>query len=97
MPPLRFAQGRLRRRFTLPQAVACRTTPPSAGRVVQMASGTPDSLLNDSLFDAGSDCALRFSAGEVVLERGAPQGFRVQLRAYPEDPSASAMQILRCL
>ena len=50
-----------------PDAFACRSRQPAAGRVVQMASGLADSTLNDSLFSPGLDRLVRFSADSVAL------------------------------
>ena len=49
------------------QTFACRTRVSSDSPVVQMASGPADSLLNDSLFDAGRDMLLRLSGKQTTL------------------------------
>lgn len=73
------------------ESFACRTRPPAAARVVQMASGPADSALNDSLFDVASDTALRFQAAAVALRSDGEGAFGVRLAARVEDPSCAAL------
>jgi hypothetical protein len=49
------------------RSFACRTHVPNKSSVVQMASGSADSLLNDSIFDPERDLALRFGAKKTDL------------------------------
>lgn len=68
---------------------ACRTKPLVNERVVQMASGHADSLLNDSIFDMDRDIAIRFDSARTKistarLTKGKPPVFAVQLTANLE-------------
>ncbi len=49
-----------------PDAFAARTRSPG-GRVLQLAAGDADSLLNDTLFSPENDCALRLDAAKLTL------------------------------
>jgi len=65
---------------------ACRTAPSENSRVVQMASGPADSLLNDSLFDIDMDTALQFKARTVKIEtKNTGNEFRIFLQAQADD------------
>lgn len=79
------------------QTFACRTRPPDAGQVVQMASGAADSGLNDSLFDRALDMALCFQGNAVsirtVQESNSPAFFRVRLSALPSVPAHATLGI----
>lgn len=69
---------------------ACRTQPPKDSRIVQMASGPADSLLNDSLFDIDTDTALQFKARTVKIEtkpdaKDSKNEFGIFLQAQADD------------
>ena len=78
------------------QTFACRTRPPAECRVVQMASGHADSALNDSLFDIGTDTALRLDGKSVAIATRPSQGheppvFDIEMTACPHQAAHSAL------
>lgn len=77
-------------------AFACRTRPPDRGRVVQLASGPADSLLNDSLFDPESDTLLQFEGSTMLIAAGGspqPGSFSVGLSATPDRAATSQIDL----
>jgi len=78
-------------------AFACRTRPLPGGRVVQMASGNADSLLNDSLFAPPSDTALCFRGKDVCITSQAGDGesleFKAALSSGMTDPAYSSIGV----
>lgn len=76
---------------------ACRTQPLPQSRVVQMASGPANSLLNESLFDPDADSILRFNAQSSFITRApagaVPPAFDVNLTALIAVPDRAAISI----
>jgi len=80
------------------EAFACRTRVASDAPVVQMASGPADSRLNDSLFDAQRDLALRFDGRDVALSTvttgpGAAVKFRGVLCSHVAKSDAATVSV----
>ncbi|MCP4644568.1 MAG: hypothetical protein GY851_29255, partial [bacterium] len=78
------------------QTFACRTRQNPESRVVQLASGSADSALNDSLFDMQSDTVLRMNGERVAIrtkERGEGQDpFSIEATALPHVAAYSALK-----
>ena len=78
-------------------AFACRTRPLPGSRVVQMASGSADSLLNDSLFDPASDTVLRFRGKSVCITSqvggGGNAEFNAAISAQIAEPAQSSVGV----
>jgi hypothetical protein len=79
-------------------AFACRTRASPDDRVLQMASGPADSLLNDALFDAQRDLAIRLGGKYLALSTaeaapGAAAPFHAVLRADVSRPDAATITI----
>lgn len=86
-PDIRFGAG----------AFACRTEMSAGTRVVQMASGAADSLLNDSVFDIERDVVLRFRGKTVAISTvSSPSNatsFLARLTADIENPERSSISV----
>ena len=68
-------------------AFACRLTPAEGDRVLSLKSGDADSLLNDALFSAAADEALRVKADNLALMSISPGVWEFGLAASITDPS----------
>ena len=79
------------------ETFACRTKPLISSRVVQMASGNADSLLNDSLFDVVADTTLQFDGKQVIIttvtDTADTKKFKVALSASIAEPGNDVIRV----
>lgn len=76
------------------ESYACRTGTPANQRVVQLASGPADSLLNDSIFDIPSDTAVCVAGKSACISTRSNTGaFNVSMSAEIDEPDSSEMMI----
>ena len=68
-------------------AFACRLTPAKGERVLSLKSGDADSLLNDALFSAAADEALRVKADNLALMSISPGVWEFGLAASITEPA----------
>ena len=68
-------------------AFACRLTPAEGDRVLSLKSGDADSLLNDALFSAAADEALRVKADNLALMSISPGVWEFGLAASITEPA----------
>lgn len=65
-----------------PESFACRTRPANGERVLALASGAADSLLNDSLFARDEDLALRMNAAHKAITDKGDGVYAFWMRGY---------------
>lgn len=70
-----------------PDSFACRAQLPKGGRVIQLASGTADSAMNDSLFDPERDRALLVRAAYSRFTTKGNGSYGLELRGRIEEAS----------